>query len=120
MEGRRGVIASVRPIVVRGVRRASHGSRDVSNQLVDIFLLSLTSMFNPSLLAAVTVMLLLPDPKRLMAGYLLGAYVTSITLGLVIVFSLSNSSTSNTTENTISPAIDIALGAIALAVAFVL
>ncbi len=55
-----------------------------------------------------------------MLGYLLGAYMTSITLGLVIVFSLSNSSASNTTENTISPAVDIALGAIALAVAFVL
>jgi hypothetical protein len=53
-------------------------------------------------------------------GYLLGAYMTSITLGLVIVFSLSNSSASNTTENTISPAVDVGLGAIALAVAFVL
>ena len=54
-----------------------------------------------------------------MFGYLLGAFMTSITLGLVIVFSLSNSSASNTTENTISPAVDIGLGAIALAVAFV-
>ena len=75
---------------------------------------------NPTLVAATTVMLLLPSPKKLMLGYLLGAYVTSITLGLVIVFSLSNSSVSNTTENSISPAVDIALGAIALAVAFVL
>jgi hypothetical protein len=65
-------------------------------------------------------MLLLDKPSRLMLGYLLGAYMTSITLGLVIVFSLSNSSASNTTENTISPAIDIALGGIALAAAFVL
>ena len=55
-----------------------------------------------------------------MLGYLLGAYITSITLGLVIVLSLPNSSTTNTTENTISPAVDIALGAIALAVSFVL
>ena len=55
-----------------------------------------------------------------MLGYLLGAYMTSITLGLVIVFSLSSSSATNTTENTLSPAVDIALGAIALAVAFVL
>ena len=55
-----------------------------------------------------------------MLGYLLGAYMTSITLGLVIVFSLSNSSATNTTENTLSPAVDIGLGAIALAIAFVL
>jgi anti-sigma factor RsiW len=38
----------------------------------------------------------------------------------VIVFSLSNSSARNTTENTISPAVDIALGGLALAAAWVL
>ena len=85
-----------------------------------VVLLSLTASLNPTLVAATTVMLLLDKPPRLMGGYLLGAYVTSITLGLVIVFSLSNSSASNTTENTISPAVDIALGAILLAVAVVL
>ena len=41
--------------------------------------------------------------------------MTSITLGLVIVFSLSNSSTAKTTQNTLSPSVDIGLGAIALA-----
>jgi hypothetical protein len=64
-------------------------------------------------------MLLLDKPVRLMGGYLLGAYVTSITLGLVIVFSLSNSSTANTTQNTVSPAVDIGLGAVFLAISFV-
>jgi hypothetical protein len=85
-----------------------------------VILLSLTASLNPTLVAATTVMLLLDKPSRLMLGYLLGAYMTSITLGLVIVFSLSNSSATNTTENTLSPAVDIGLGAIALAVAFVL
>jgi hypothetical protein len=65
-------------------------------------------------------MLLLPNPGRLMLGYLLGAYITSITLGLIIVFSLSDSSAANTTQNTLSPAVDIGLGSIALAAAFVL
>ncbi len=89
--------------------------------LVDqVILLSLTASLNPTLVAATTVMLLLDRPTRLMLGYLLGAYMTSITLGLVIVFSLSNSSTTKTTENTISPAVDLGLGAVALAVAFVL
>ena len=85
-----------------------------------VILLSLTASLKPTLVAATTVMLLLDKPVRLLGGYLLGAYLTSITLGLVIVFSLSNSSASNTTENTISPGVDIALGAILLAVAFVL
>jgi hypothetical protein len=75
---------------------------------------------NPTLVAATTVMLLLDKPARLMLGYLLGAFMTSVTLGLVIVFSLSGSSASNTTQNTLSPAADIGLGAVALAIAFVL
>jgi hypothetical protein len=79
-----------------------------------VILLSLTASLNPTLVAATTVMLLLPSPGKLMLGYLLGAYVTSITLGLVIVFTASDSSTTNTTENTLSPTVDIALGAIAL------
>ncbi len=86
----------------------------------EVILLSLTASLNPTLVAATTLMLLLDKPARLMGGYLLGAYLASITLGLVIVFSLSNSSATNTTENTISPAVDIGLGAIALAIAFVL
>lgn len=85
-----------------------------------VLLLSLTASLNPTLVAATTVMLLLDKPAKLMLGYLLGAYMTSITLGLVIVFSLSNSSATNTTQNTLSPAVDIGLGAIALAVSFVL
>jgi hypothetical protein len=36
----------------------------VSNDLVAVFLLSLVAMVNPTLLAAVTVMLLMANPKR--------------------------------------------------------
>jgi hypothetical protein len=77
-------------------------------------------MFNPTLLAAVTLMLFLPSPRPVMLGYLLGAYTTSITLGLVIVFSLSGSSAASTARNTISPAEDIVVGLLLLLVAFVL
>jgi ABC-type nickel/cobalt efflux system permease component RcnA len=84
-----------------------------------VILLSLTASLNPTLVGATTVMLLLDKPARLMLGYLLGAYVTSITLGLVIVFSASNSSTTNTTQNTLSPTVDIALGLLALVGAWV-
>jgi hypothetical protein len=80
----------------------------------EVFVLALTASLNPTLLAATTVMLLLDKPSRLMLGYLFGALLTSITLGLVIVFTLSESSTAKTTEHTISPAVDIALGVLAL------
>jgi Sap, sulfolipid-1-addressing protein len=85
-----------------------------------IIVFSLTSALNPTLLAATTIMLLLPNPKRLMLGYLLGAMITSITLGLVIVFTLQGTETTKTTQNTLSPAADLVLGAIALAIAIVL
>jgi hypothetical protein len=90
------------------------------SDLASIFLLSLLAMFNPTLLAAVTVMMLLPNTKKLMLGYLLGAYTTSITLGLLIVFSLNDSSSVSTAKNTLSPIEDIVVGLILLLVAFVL
>src|SRR3954453_11201908 len=85
----------------------------------EVFLLSLTAALNPTLLTAATVMMLLPSPKRLMLGYWLGATMTSVTLGLVIVFALEGSGAVNTTKRTLSPAADLALGGIALVIAFV-
>jgi hypothetical protein len=85
-----------------------------------VFFFAFTAALNPSLLAATTVMLLLPNPKRLLIGYLAGAMMTSITLGLVIVFSLEGSKVVEVAQNTLSPAADFALGGIALAIAFVL
>lgn len=84
-----------------------------------VILLSLTASLNPTLVAATTVMLLLPSPAKLMAGYLLGALMTSVTLGLVIVFSFSSSSAATTTQKTLSPTVDIALGGVALIAAWV-
>jgi Sap, sulfolipid-1-addressing protein len=85
-----------------------------------VFFFSLTAALNPALLTATTVMLLLPSPKRLLLGYLLGAYMTSIALGLVIVFALQDSGAVDTTEDTINPAANIVLGLILLVVAIVL
>jgi Sap, sulfolipid-1-addressing protein len=65
-------------------------------------------------------MLLLPRPKRLLLGYLLGAYTTSITVGLAIEYWLNGSGTVSTTKHTLSPLLDITLGLLALLVAFVL
>lgn len=85
-----------------------------------VILLSLTAALNPTLLAASTLMMLLPNAKRLMFGYLLGAMLTSITLGMVIVFALEGSGTVSTTKRTLSPAATLTLGAIALVLAAVL
>ena len=85
-----------------------------------VFVFAITAAFNPTLLAAVTVMLVLDNPRRLLWGYLLGAMMTSVTLGLVIVLTLGGSSGgTSTAKHTINPVLDIALGVLVLIVAFV-
>ena len=56
-----------------------------------VVLLAFSAAFNPTEIAAVTVMLLLRNPERLMLGYWLGAMTTGIASGLVIVFALKDS-----------------------------
>lgn len=85
-----------------------------------IFGLALLAMFNPTLLAAVTVMLLLPEPKKLMLGYLLGALLTSISVGLLIVFTLHGTDSAEAARKTLSPLQDVVVGCLLLIVAYVL
>lgn len=92
----------------------------MGSELADIFVLSLVAMANPTLLAATTVMMLLPNPRRLMAGYLLGAYTTSIISGILIVYALNHSHVTSTAKHTISPGEDIAVGVLCLVMAYVL
>lgn len=79
---------------------------------------ALTAALNPTLLGATTVMLLLDHPKKLLLGYLAGALMTSVTLGLVIVFALDGSA--STAQHQLSPSLDIALGAILLLIALMI
>lgn len=86
----------------------------------EVFLFAFTAALNPTLLAASTVMLLMPSPKRLLLGYLIGATMTSVTLGLLIVFQFEESSTVSTAENSLSSAQDFVLGLILLVIAYVI
>lgn len=92
----------------------------MSSDLAAAFLWSLVAMASPTLLAVVTVLLLQPNPRRLMLGYLLGAYVASMTFGLLIVFALPDSATSDPTKNKVGPVEDIVVGLLSLALAAML
>jgi hypothetical protein len=82
---------------------------------------ALVSAVNPTLLGATTVMLLLDHPKRLLLGYLVGGMLTSLTLGMVIVFALDGSSGATSAgRSTTSPATDLALGGLLLVIAYVI
>ena len=87
----------------------------------DIVLFSLLAAIYPTLVAATVVMMVLPKAEELMLGFWLGAMITSVALGLAIVFALHGSKVVNTTRHTVSPAVDLAvagllvLAAVALA-----
>ncbi|MGA9858977.1 MAG: GAP family protein [Solirubrobacteraceae bacterium] len=84
-----------------------------------VFALSFTAALNPTLLAAVTVMLTLLSPRRLLSGYLAGAMLTSLVCGLLLVFTFNGSSTSSTSKHSVDPVLNIGLGALILLVAFI-
>jgi hypothetical protein len=80
-----------------------------------VFAFAFTAALNPTLVAVTTLLLTLPNPKRLLAGYLLGAYAISFTCGLLIVFALSaTKGAANTSKHYISPIIDIVFGVLIL------
>ena len=76
-----------------------------------ILALALVAVFDPVLAGFAGLMLLLPEPRRLMLGFTLGAMLTSITVGLAIVFSVRGTQGAvSTTRHTVNPALDIAVG----------
>jgi hypothetical protein len=85
-----------------------------------IFLFSLVAAANATLLAAVTIMLFLPNPKRLLLGYLAGAMLTSLSIGFVIVFALDDPGSTSTAQHSLAPSMDVTLGLLFLLVAYVL
>jgi hypothetical protein len=88
--------------------------------LGQVLVFALTAALNPTLVAASTLMMLTPRPVRLMLGYLLGALLTSITLGIVIVYELKNSGLVSTTKSTLGPGATAAIGVLFLLLALVL
>jgi hypothetical protein len=85
----------------------------------DVVVLAFTAALNPTELAATTVMLLLPGPQQLMFGYWLGAMLTGITCGLVIVFALEGNA-EHTTTRTVGPVVWLAVAALLVLAAFAL
>jgi hypothetical protein len=85
-----------------------------------VLVFALTAALNPTLVAASTVMMLLDNPVRLMLGYLAGALLTSITLGILIVSELKNSGLVSSTQRTLGPTATTVIGVLFLVLAVVL
>ena len=85
-----------------------------------VVLLAFSAAFNPTEIAATTVMLLLPSPERLMLGYWLGAMITGVASGLVIVFVLEDKAAEHTTRQTVSPIVELVFAGLLIVAAVAL
>lgn len=80
-----------------------------------VFAFAVTAALSPTLLAVTTLLLTLPNPRRLLAAYILGALAISLISGLLIVFALSATrGAANQSKHHLSPIIDIVFGVLIL------
>src|SRR5215471_2714638 len=80
--------------------------------MAEVVVLAFTAAFNPTEIAATAVMLLLPRPDRLMFGYWLGAMLTGVASGSVIVFALEGTGAEHTTRHTVGPVVWLVVAAL--------
>ena len=83
----------------------------------ELFLLAVASAFWPTLILVDVLAFRLERPIRILVAFLAGALLTTIALGIVIVFVLQGSSLTSGSRSTFRPAVYLAGGALALAAA---
>lgn len=86
--------------------------------LAEYLVLAFVSALWPTLVAVVIFALTREQPQRLLLGFLAGGLLTTITVGLVIVFLLSDSSIVNQSRSKTNPIVDFTVGGLCLLVAW--
>ena len=87
---------------------------------LEIVLLAFASMFWPTLITIVVLALRVPQPVRILAWFLFGGLLTTITIGLILVFALQDASFVSGSSRPVNPVLNIAAGLVALASALYL
>jgi Sap, sulfolipid-1-addressing protein len=85
----------------------------------NIILLALAAAVYPTLLAGVIVLLARDEPAGLLAAFLAGGMLISITAGLFIVFALDGT-VSRSNQKSASPTVDLVAGILSIILAVVL
>ena len=88
--------------------------------LAEIFLLAVGSMFWPLLLVVDLVAFRTDRPVAVLASFWAGGMLTTVAVGCAIVFSLQATSLVSSSRRETDAAVDIAVGVLALAAAFVI
>lgn len=84
----------------------------------ELFLLAVGSAFWPTLILVDVLAFRLERPIRILVAFLAGAFLTTVTIGIVIVFVLQGSSLTSGSRSTFRPAVYLAGGVVALAAAY--
>ncbi len=86
----------------------------------DLIPLAIASAFWPILLAVVLISLRASHPGRLMAAFLVGGLLTTLIVGLIIIYVLKDASLTTGSDSWFGPGVEIAAGVAALVLAYVL
>jgi len=85
----------------------------------ELLLLAVASAFWPTLILVDVLAFRLAHPIRILAAFLAGGLLTTVTVGIVIVFFLQGSDLVSSSRSTFDPAVYLAGGTLALAAAAV-
>jgi len=88
--------------------------------MAELLPLAIASAFWPILLAVVIVSLRAAHPIRLLVSFLVGGLLTTMTIGLIVIYALQGSSLTSGSRSTFDPWLQIAVGVLALLAALVL
>jgi hypothetical protein len=86
----------------------------------DLIPLAVASAFWPILLAVVLISLRAPHPGRLMASFLIAGLLTTVGIGLAIIYLLKGASLASGSDSWFGPGLEITVGVAALAAAYFL
>lgn len=84
----------------------------------ELFLLAVGAAFWPTLILVDVLAFRLERPIRILVAFLAGAFLTTVSIGIVIVFVLQGSSLVSGSRSTFRPAVYVAGGVLALAAAY--
>jgi hypothetical protein len=81
---------------------------------LELLLLALASMFWPTLIVIVVLALRVSQPVKILFWFLVGGLLTTVTVGIAVVFALQGASFMNGSRPTIDPVIDIVIGLLSI------
>ena len=88
--------------------------------MLELIPLAIASAFWPILLAVVLISLRAPHPGRLMIAFLAGGLLTTVTIGLLLIYALQGASLTSRSDSWFGPGLEIATGVVALVAAYIL